>query len=177
MSLKSKLLLPLAVLLLAGWMAYHLEFPFGARTCFLPCTTMALVLYSQDHQGWFPRNTNSYADCLLELYPKYLSNPDLLAGISGDRKKMRDLVIGKPTSLGTNETSWVYIPGFRNDDSPPVAILWENREGLQFNGKRRSGHAVGMSDGSHRQVLRNQWQGFSQEQAKLRARILSLREK
>src|SRR5258706_2043384 len=93
----------------------------------------AMVLYGHDQAGWYPRGLGTYADCLRALYPKYLQNAELLAGLSGNRREVRQ--IGESSApLQTNATSWIYIPGFKLDDTPPVAILWEKCEDFSLTG-------------------------------------------
>ena len=169
------ILLAAAVAVATVSVVFKIQYPFGRRTCYVPCLMMDLRMYSIDHSGWYPRNLGSYADSLRELYPKYSVNPELLAGLSGDRQNVKEILTKRPTSFTTNDTSWIYIPGFREDDMPPVAILWDKRGDLRWNASRGNGHAVGMSDGSHRQVFRHEWPTFEEEQTKLRAKILASR--
>src|SRR6185503_20918418 len=96
-------LLPL-VALTAGLVIFRFQFPFGGRTCYLGCTMMGLLMYTQDHGGWYPRDCQTYAQCLRTLYPKYLQDARLLAGLSGDRKRAMNILDQNPKLFGTNDT-------------------------------------------------------------------------
>ena len=72
-----------AVLLLGlGLSWYRWEFPYGRRTCALPCMMAALNLYALDNGGWYPHNEKGPLYGLMKLSPKYV-NSALLAGLSG----------------------------------------------------------------------------------------------
>jgi hypothetical protein len=148
-------------------------FPYGSRSCFLPCTTLCLRLYAAENAGWFP-SAMEPTNALQQLVPQFMQDPDYLAGIFGNRKKMRE-AWRERGYLTTNDSSWVYVPGFREDDEPVVAILWESRGGVALNGIRRDGHAVGFTDGSTRQVPSAEWDTFLRAQDALRLEVLKKR--
>jgi hypothetical protein len=153
---------------------YHNTYPFGRRTCFVPCTMSALRLYADEHNGWFPDDGKSSVGSFLLLYPKYIGDPKLLAGLSGDRAEVeRRLSQGR----GFDETvcSWIYFRGFRADDDGKIAILMERREGVAGNGSKCPGHAVGFTYGVHRQISNPEWEQFQKEQERLRASVLTNR--
>ncbi len=151
--------------------AFRREYPFGVRTCCLPCLGSALRAYASEHDGWYPRGVGTPIQALVELYPRYAPAANL-AGLSGDISKLAyALEHGEP--IADSMSSWTYVPGFRFDDGE-VAILWEMRGGLRFNASRASpgSHAVGFADGSHRQVAGGEWDEFTRQQASLRDKIL-----
>lgn len=153
---------------------YRREYPFGYRTCWLPCMMMALRIYAADHDGWFPKGGQTPLQSLQLLPQTLLGNQTLLAGISGDRKETRRRVqAGLP--LDESVSSWVYFPGFRDDDKPDLAIIWERQPGIAFNGRRASGHAVGFIDGHHERIPEADWPAFVEIQAALRETILANR--
>jgi hypothetical protein len=80
-----------------------------------------------------------------------MPNPELLAGISGDRKATARLLTSG-SRLTSNECSWVYIPGLSTTNDANTIMIYERRSGLSFNGSRVAGRAVGFVDGSHRQM-------------------------
>jgi hypothetical protein len=132
----------------------------------------ALIHYARDHHGLFPTGTNAW-EALRQLYPDSIVDVQLLAGISGNREEVkRRLETGGV--LDSDISSWIYFPGFEWDDRE-VAIIWERTEGIAFNGRRASGHAVGFADGHHEQVPKERWPAFIQEQEKLRREILTKR--
>ena len=133
-----------------------------------------LRAYTRWNEGWYPKGGRTALQSLSLLYPEYVKTPAHLAGISGDR----DVVVQRLLSgggLDESACSWVYVPGFRDDDEPVVAIIWEKQPGIRFNGKRGSGRAVGFSDGSHAQVSLGAWAKFLEEQEKLRESALKNR--
>ncbi len=43
------------LLLLLGVVAYRWLYPYGKRTCFLPCVMTSLQVYAAEHGGEFPK--------------------------------------------------------------------------------------------------------------------------
>jgi hypothetical protein len=163
-------------LLMAACVGCYGRYPYGTRDGYLPRTLYALRDYARDHDGWFPRDGSDGPRSLQRLYPGYLTDPTLLAGISGEREGVVHR-LRSGGSLGEDVCSWVYWPGFRLDDDPGVAVLWERQAGVRFNGRSSNvgGHAVGFLDGRHRQVAEADWPRFVEEQEALRTSILAAR--
>ncbi len=130
--------------------------PFGVRTCFLPCMVSSLYAYAHEHFGKYPDGPDPYP-ALQKLYPDLVPNPDLLAGISGDRKATTR-VVASGGVLTSNESSWVYIPGLSTTDEEHTILIYERRSGLAFNGTRWPGRAVGFANGSHAQMPEQEFQ-------------------
>ena len=135
----------------------------------------ALRSYAQDNDGDFPGGENSL-QALSLIYPDYIKHVQHLAGISGD-EKLAERLIASGRKLDSVSSSWIYHLGLRSDDLPNIAIIWESREGLGFNGKRAAGHAVGFVDGSMRQIHSSKWRAFCEEQQILRSEVLKSRMK
>lgn len=130
--------------------------------------------FAADNGGSFPAGQEPL-QALTKIYPKYLVDPNPLAGLSGDRRLLkRELSTG--SKISPQACSWVYWPGLRIDDSPEIALIWESRSGLRFNGTRAEGHEVGFVDGSMRQVPDAAWASFVAEQKHLREKVLRSRE-
>ena len=166
------------VLFVGAWICYaHKIFPYGNRTCCLPCTMMALRNYANDHNEWYPKDGKTSLESLQMLYSKtndYTGEVSLLAGISGDRKETeRRIKIGLP--IDEQVSSWIYFPGFRDDDDGELAIIWERQGGIRFNGLVADGHAVGFADGHHEQVSQARWSEFLKQQEALRQMTLAKR--
>ena len=157
-----------------GYLYWRWLYPYGVRTCYLPCMTMALVIYADQHEGWFPHDGTTSVESLKQLYPD-AGDPVLLAGISGDRAAVRARIAANQP-LDEFVSSWVYFPGLRVDDHA-AALIWERKEGLTFNGHRAEpgSHAVGFVDGHSEQIPAGQWQSFLEEQARLRTGALDRR--
>lgn len=178
MSLTKKIALTTCVLLMAAvvgcWELGRRKFPYGHRTCCLPCMVGLLVSYSIEHDDNFPDGTNSYAALQKLWSPSLSGSHEVLAGISGDidttsaRLKARQ-------PISSNECSWVYFPGLRYDDNRELMLIYERVSGIGFNGRRTSGHAVGFIDGHHSQIPESQWESFLANQNKLRAETLAKR--
>lgn len=132
----------------------------------------ALRSYAMDNGGWYPRGGVTPLASLQKLHPNYLSGLPL-AGISGDRgETVKRLQCGQP--LDEAVSSWIYHPGFRENDDPSVAILWERVVGLTFNGGRSPGtRCVGFANGTWRQIPVSAWTDFVAEQENLHRRILA----
>ena len=156
------------VILLAHLQSRY-RFPYGYKPARFPMVMAALRLYTMDHDGAFPNVKNDPYASLAALYPEYLTDASFLAGISGNEAETPRLVTsGRP--LNTQASSWIYWPGYNESNNPALAILWENAEGVSFNGARRSGHIVGYCDGSFRQIGADQWEDFLQQQKRLRGK-------
>ena len=157
----------LAVLIGLTVGAYRLVYPYGERPCCLPCTLEALREFAAGNSGNFPKVGTNSMESLLELYPKYLVDRTLLAGISGNRKLLEQEIL-TGAEITDDASSWAYWPGFGLDDDPEIAIIWERKAGLGFDGRRSFGHAVGFISGEHRQVPDVAWESFLKQQDTLR---------
>ncbi len=91
--------------------------------------------------------------------------------MSGNENKVSEYI---KTGKNIDETvsSWTYFPGFRNDDDPEIAILWEREAGLFVNGSRAEGHAVGFVGGGYDQIPDAKWPSFLKRQEQLRQKVL-----
>ena len=171
--------LVLMILLVVGIVlfgAYRYYYPYGSRTCFLPCMLGALRTYASEHDDAFPMGTNAY-DALAKLQPRYVGGSiEILAGLSGDRSGVVERInVGQP--FGSNECSWVYFPDLRTTDDPKLMLLYERSSGVRFDGMRSHGRAVGFVDNQFSQILDQDWDKFMAEQARLRAEVLAKRDK
>lgn len=155
-----------------GFAAYRWNYPYGVRTCCLPCMDGALSAYAADHEGKFPDGAKTSQEALRKLIPSYLPTPSILAGITGDIS-MLEACLNRGEMVTDSVSSWVYFPGFRQDDDSNLAIIWERVAGVRFNGGRApaGSHAVGFTDGSHRQIAASEWNSFLRDQATLRKAI------
>jgi hypothetical protein len=180
-AVKVLLSLCLAGLCLVGiiWGWFRWQYPYGVRTCCLPCMNHAMYLYASDHDGWYPKGGKTPLESLRVLAAdeqnrNYIGYLDLLAGISGNREETcKRFFAGMP--IDETISSWVYFPGFRKDDDERLAIIWERQEGIRFNGSRADGHAVGFADVHHEQIPQARWPTFLKEQEALRQAILAKR--
>jgi len=154
-------------------LAIHRHFyPHGFRAGMLPTFMAEMWSYAQEHGGWYPKDGATPLESLQELYPVYESEG--LAGLSGsERRTLKVLKDKKP--LDSNVSSWIYWPGYRVDDDPRLAIIWEREEGLFTTGGRASGHAVGFAVGGCTQIPSEKWADFLKEQELLRQKVLSAR--
>jgi hypothetical protein len=142
------------------------NYPYGHRPAVFEVTASALFAYSIDNADNYPSSSNSY-NALALLYPNYLRQ-DELAGLSGNsREVMRRLSNG--TVLDGSVSSWVYWPGFRNDTTQKVAILWD-KEPLTYGGRSEGVRLVLYCDGSLEEVSTNQWNAFTSSQIEIRAK-------
>lgn len=157
---------------LIGW---RWLYPYGARPCALPCILSAIILYADEHDGWFPKGTADPIEDLSLLVPSSVG-PDSIAGISGDRHEAARR-FKRGLSLTNGVSSWIYFPGFRADDPKELAIIWDRAVGVGFNGKRAAAgsKAVGFADGSFRTIPANGWAAFEKQEEEMRRRTLSER--
>ena len=158
-----------------GVKTYRYIYPYGARPACLPNVLQALQSYSLEHGGGFPNTTTQAPlEALRALYPRYLVDWRPLAGLSGDQELLEHQMTGN-LRLTEAASSWVYWPGLRSDDKPDIAIIWERRSGLRFNGSRAHGHEVGFIGGYTRQVADGKWSAFLQDQQGLRETAIAKR--
>jgi hypothetical protein len=180
MKLLKKVIIGCALFLLCAsalfyW--YHKVFPYGDRTCCLPCMMSALRLYAADHGDWYPKGGRTSLESLQLLYSEandYTGEVGLLAGISGNVKET-ERRIKAGLQIDEQVSSWTYFPGFRDDDDDKMAIIWERQGGIRFNGSSADGHAVGFADGHHKQIPQEHWGEFLKQQEALRQTTLAKR--
>ena len=171
--MKRLLLWSLAIVIVFGFVGiwHKYTYPYGGKPARLPVVMMALRSFASEHEGAFPNVNKQPLASLVLLYPRYLADPVDLAGITGDEKAVvKNVVAGEP--LDGSICSWVYWPGFNDTNDARIAVLWEEKSGVGFNGHRLSGHAVGFVDGSHTQIPEQRWNEFLTEQTQLRAAAL-----
>lgn len=158
------------VVLLYGKVAY----PYGHRGALLRSMYFALLNYASDHDGHFPSSEKGSYDALQRLYPQYTPSGVELAGISGNINAVV-VALRNKTPLNQSLTSWVYVQGFKKDDDPNIAILWESQAGLYPNGKRNSfgGRAVLLIGGDITNVPASDWGDFLKQQEQLRKAVQS----
>lgn len=161
----------LASAFVAGFRWYH---PYGARPACMPCVLAALQQYAREHERKFPDTDGTPLDALRLIYPRYLTDGRLLAGISGNRK-MVEFALRDQARITEEMSSWTYWPGLGMDDNPEMAVIWEKRPGIGFNGKRANGYCVGFVNGSFRQIPEHRWVDFLETQSKLRGELDVLR--
>jgi hypothetical protein len=131
----------------------------------------ALAGNASEHGGRYPDDLFS-TNTIRQLREWGIRQP--FAGLSGDvDEAIRRVDAVLP--LDTNVSSWVYWPGFRQDDPSELAIIWDRTEGLAFNAARSEWNAVGFADGSHGGIPKTEWAAFLKAQAELRARVLASR--
>ena len=162
-----------AALLLSVFLFYRWNYPYGHRTCAVPCTVNALRIYAIQNGGWFPQSSTNGLEALARFAMESKDFRRFAAGLSGN-EKLAEALIREGIPLTTEASSWVYFPSFRIDD-PRVCIIWESVEGIGSSGKKAAGHAVGYNDGSVEQIVPSDWQAFQATQARNRSQILQTR--
>jgi hypothetical protein len=165
------------LLLVAGaevGLLHHYNYPYGGKSACLPIMLNVLGLYASDHGGAFPNGGAGPREALSKLRSDYLPDYSYLAGLSGDRGLLEKQINGG-LEITEDACSWVYWPGLRSDDNPDIALLWERRSGLAYNGARLHGHAVGFIGGYMHQVRDEDWEAFLKNQAQLREKAISER--
>jgi len=159
-------------MLLAVVRFHFFYYPHGMRSGKLPTFMLTLSAYAEDHDGWYPRGEPSPLESLQKLYPEYARAE--LAGLSGSEKgTVERLKSGR--ALDGRVSSWIYVPGFRQDDDPSICIIWESWDGIFVNGSRHDGHAVGFVGGGYDQIPSTNWASFLKRQEDLRKSVLSKR--
>ena len=158
------------ILVVALYILHHHFYPHGWRAGMLPTFMTEMSAYAQDHGGWYPKDGNSSLESLQKLYPVY--EEEGLAGLSGSESRTLKL-LKHNQPLTEAASSWIYFPGFRNDDDPNLAIIWEREEGLFVTGGRADGHAVGFVGGGYDNISSAEWADFLKKQEALRQKVLN----
>lgn len=155
------------------WRGYQHAYPYGPKPAALPIVVNALRVYASDHHQSFPNiNWDSYQS-LEVLYPNYLSG-NYLAGLSKDSRKT-ELALRNGGHLKPENCSLVYVPGLFATDDQRIAIVWESRTGIAFNGRSHPGRAVGFLSGEVNQIPDVEWEQFLSNQSFLRQSALRSR--
>jgi hypothetical protein len=127
---------------------------------------LALHGYAKEHDGSFPNAQNGSAALEL-LYPNHVVTGKELAGLTGDQKRVVAALISNQSI--SNFTSWVYVPGFRSNDDPRLAILWESSSQVRVRGLSfQKTRPVLLLDHEVTNVLVAEWDSFMQLQEALR---------
>lgn len=154
------------------------KYPFGRRPggVSLPGIYGSLLAYAGEHKSWFPSSDKGPYDALQQLYDSYCPSGKELVGVSGNVGAVTD-ALRKGKALDASLTSWVYVPGFRMGDPDNIAILWESKAGLYYDGRRNDfgGHAVLLINGDITNVPASNWAGFLKQQEVLRKAVQSSR--
>ncbi len=169
-----RLFVSVLVLAIILYAAYRYNYPYGSRPACLPVMLGSLNSYANANGGAFPNTGATPLEALRVLHPDYLYNPEPLAGLSGNKNLLRKQIsAGSP--LTEEASSWVYWPGLRADDNPDIAVIWERKSGLRFNGSRAHGREVGFVGGYMRQIPDASWDVFVRDQERLRKEAISAR--
>jgi hypothetical protein len=163
-------------LLCCALRAYRARYPYGIRTACVPMMAMGLSMYARDNEGWLPAGGTTPLQSLQKLFPQYVMPSDHLAGLSGNVADVKRVIAGGGV-LDQSISSWIYVEGFRNDDKPPVAVLWDQRTGLEFNARRSQQRytIVVFSNGEMKRISPSEWVAFQTQQSKQRAEVLASR--
>jgi hypothetical protein len=153
---------------------YRFYYPYGARPACLPVLLEALRSYSLEHDGFFPNDEREPLEALRKLHPRYLPDCEPLAGLSGNRELLKK-EISSGAKITEDASSWVYWPGLRSDDGDHIALVWERRTVLRFNGSRARGHEVGLVRGDMQQVPDDRWADFLMDQERSREKAIKAR--
>lgn len=148
---------------------YHHQrqmYPYGSRSAALPVIVNCLRVYAHDHGNSFPDADGDPYRSLELLYPDYIS-ADLLAGLSGDRDKAT-FALTHGGHLSPENCSLIYVPGMLDTDDENIAIVWEIRTGITFNGQAWPGRAVGIINGQVHQIPDDKWDEFIAQQKRMR---------
>ena len=165
-----------ALVVMAGilyWRGYRHAYPYGPKPAALPIVVNALRAYASDHHQSFPNTNGDSYQSLELLYPNYLSGA-YLAGLSKD-PGATELALRNGGHLTPENCSLVYVPGLFATDDQRIAIVWETRTGISFNGRSHPGRAVGLLNGEVAQVPDGEWRQFQSSQAILRQSALRSR--
>jgi hypothetical protein len=168
------LIIIIIMVLLSPFLFYKWLYPYGERTISLLTIQDALEAYAEDNNGYFPSGGKTPLKSLQKLYPKYRGLPDYFAGLSGDIE-LTNRTLRSGGELDNTMSSWVYWQGFHIDDNPNLAVIWERRDGIAYNGTRtqKGSHSVGFIDGTKKQIY--DWDKFAKKQKKLREEVLKNR--
>jgi hypothetical protein len=161
----------LTVLAASGFAYYKHKYPYGHSHCCDKQLYLALFVYADRHDGWFPRGeaTPEASLSLLHRDDPESVNAYLLRGKTVPKAMVEQrLAAGE---LLTPETcGWHYVEGLRSDDDSRLALFWD-KAGLGHNGERLSGVRYICRISGIDYVPAAEWEDFLKEQAELRAAL------
>jgi len=126
--------------------------------------------YAYANSGNFPSLENSDSSPIGELFPDYCPDGGELAGLSGDKEKVIEL-LKLSKNLPHEATSWHLVSGLTTNSNPRLALLWEKSDRIYASSRRwpEGGHAVLLVDGTITNVPKVVWGQFISEQQQLRS--------
>lgn len=163
-----------AILATAGFVYYRYQapvYPYGWSHCCDKQLTMALLEYSERHEGWFPKGEATPEASLSLLHREAPDSVDanLLRGKTVPESPVLAR-LGAGELLTPETCGWHYVEGLRKDDDPQLALFWD-KVGLGHNGEQlpEGGHWVCFVSLSIEYVPAGRWEAFLAEQEQLRA--------
>lgn len=146
------------------------RFPYGVRPHALLSLSIALTVYSDKYDGWFPTGGRTPEESL-----QLLGDADgkfdaalLMAGKSGDIDAVRQSVADE-LPMTTDICGWNYVPGLRAHEQSDLAVVWDRMEGLGPAGERLpdGGREVLYVTGKREFVESSEWGRFLEKQQAL----------
>jgi len=149
-----------------GW--YQHTFPYGRSHSCIKQIGLALAIYAEENNGWFPSGGETPEASLSLLYGDLL-NIYPLAGKTIP-PAVAQQAMDEQGHLGPETCDWHYVEGLRDDDNPEIAVIWD-KVGLGHNGQRlkSGGHEVLFVNRSSNFIPGDEWAEFLSEQQRLLA--------
>lgn len=165
--LSSLLFIAGVILMVIG--AWRAVYPYGRRPGTVAGIYIILRTFATEHSGYFPDVKGDGFASLQSLYPGYCPTGRELAGISRSPERVA-AALRSGEKLNQSVTSWRYVPGLRDSDDPTLALLWEDRAGLNSDGRRNlhGTRVVLLVGGDVTNVQQRAWAGFLRDQEQRR---------
>lgn len=161
-----------AALFAAGVAHYRRTYPYGWSHCCDKGLGLALLIYADRHEGWFPKGEATPEASLSLLHQ---DQPEIDANLLRGKTVAESVVQDRLNAgelLTPDTCGWHYVEGLRRGDDSRIALFWD-KVGLGHNGQRLpgGGHSVGFVDGHTDIIPGDEWEQFLTEQQELFAAI------
>jgi hypothetical protein len=176
MKKRSKIILSIiGVILISAivfiYASYRYMYPNGARHICAKQIALALSMYSNDNNGFYPAGEDTPEASFSLIYEDYLHVPSILGGKTIPTE-VATAVLEKGELLGPENCSWHYVEGLTEADDLNIAIFWDKEPGFGHNCERMSGgrREVVFLSSMSKYIPESEWQAFLKEQKNLLAK-------
>lgn len=148
------------------------SFPYGHSHSCSKALAGGLLIYANDHEGWFPHGGRTPEESLSLACTN--GDPYLLQGMLRGKHLPQSVVDGafaRDKVLSPESCGWHYVEGLRENDDPELAVGWDKTVGLGHNGNRMRGleHEVWTVEGSTHLISKVAWPKLVERQRQLLA--------
>ena len=167
----------LFVLFLSGKIWWKHAYPYGTSHSCSAGLAISLIGYAHENGGWLPHGLQTPEASLSLLHTNDPMTATWFMRGKHLPQSVVDQALARDGCLSPDTCGWHYVEGLREGDALDIAVAWDKVEGLDHNGRRRSGlmHEVAFLDGSHTCITKDEWAEFVKKQKHLLAEVIAKR--